>query len=109
MAGRHFGKNVGSEVMEAWDVIVLGDGPAALHAAAEAAKEGANTLLMSATGLGEPGMAPLLDFQPHFKSPITAVIARILSVVVNSFLTKTWCQQLQQRRLRSLTCLSAEA
>jgi succinate dehydrogenase / fumarate reductase flavoprotein subunit len=59
MAGRRFGKNVGSEVMEAWDVIVLGDGPAALHAAAEAAKEGANTLLMSATGLGEPGMAPL--------------------------------------------------
>lgn len=59
MAGRCFGKNVGSEVMEAWDVIVLGDGPAALHAAAEAAKEGANTLLMSATGLGQPGMAPL--------------------------------------------------
>ena len=59
MAGRRFGKNVGSEVMEAWDVIVLGDGPAALHAAAEAAKEGANTLLMSATGLGQPGMAPL--------------------------------------------------
>ena len=45
--------------MEAWDVIVLGDGPAALHAAAEAAKEGANTLLMSATGLGQPGMASL--------------------------------------------------
>ena len=59
MAGRCFARNVGSEVMEAWDVIVLGDGPAALHAAAEAAKEGANTLLMSATGLGEPGMAPL--------------------------------------------------
>ena len=59
MAGRRFARNVGSEVMEAWDVIVLGDGPAALHAAAEAAKEGANTLLMSATGLGEPGMAPL--------------------------------------------------
>ena len=39
MAGRCFGKNVGSEVMEAWDVIVLGDGPAALHAAAEAAKK----------------------------------------------------------------------
>ena len=30
----------GSLRMEAWDVIVLGDGPAALHAAAEAAKSG---------------------------------------------------------------------
>jgi len=59
MAGQCFAKNVGRKVMEAWDVIVLGDGPAALHAAAEAAKEGANTLLMSATGLGEPGMAPI--------------------------------------------------
>ena len=45
--------------MEAWDVVVLGDGPAALHAAAEAAKSGASTLLMSATGLGNPGMAAL--------------------------------------------------
>ena len=45
--------------MEAWDVIVLGDGPAALHAAAEAAKSGASTLMMSATGLGNPGMAAL--------------------------------------------------
>lgn len=45
--------------MEAWDVIVLGDGPAALHAAAEAAKSGASTLLMSSTALGAPGMAAL--------------------------------------------------
>ena len=45
--------------MEAWDVIVLGDGPAALHAAAEAAKSGASTLMMSATGLGNPGLAAL--------------------------------------------------
>ena len=45
--------------MEAWDVIVLGDGPAALHAAAEAAKSGASTLLMSSTGLGTPGLAAL--------------------------------------------------
>ncbi len=45
--------------MEAWDVIVLGDGPAALHAAAAAAKSGASTLMMSATGLGNPGMAAL--------------------------------------------------
>ena len=45
--------------MEAWDVIVLGDGPAALHAAAEAAKSGASTLMMSSTGLGNPGTAAL--------------------------------------------------
>jgi len=45
--------------MEAWDVVVLGDGPAALYAAAEAAKGGASTLLMSSTGLGNPGMASL--------------------------------------------------
>lgn len=45
--------------MEAWDIIVLGDGPAALHAAIEAAKGGASTLLMSSTGLGNPGMAAL--------------------------------------------------
>tara|TARA_B100000900_G_scaffold83493_1_gene67495 strand:- start:6192 stop:7811 length:1620 start_codon:yes stop_codon:yes gene_type:complete len=45
--------------MEAWDVIVLGDGPAALHAAAQAARSGSSTLMMSATGLGNPGMAAL--------------------------------------------------
>ncbi|MBL6733544.1 MAG: FAD-binding protein [Candidatus Poseidonia sp.] len=45
--------------MEAWDIIVLGDGPAALYAAAEAAKGGASTLLMSASGLGNPGLAAL--------------------------------------------------
>ena len=45
--------------MEAWDVIVIGDGPAALQAAAEAAKTGASTLMMSASGLGDPGMASL--------------------------------------------------
>ncbi len=45
--------------MEAWDIIVLGDGPAALYAAAEAAKGGANTLMMSSTALGNPGIAAL--------------------------------------------------
>ena len=45
--------------MEAWDIIVLGDGPAALFAAAEAAKGGANTLLMSSSALGNPGLASL--------------------------------------------------
>jgi len=38
--------------VEAWDIIVLGDGPAALRAAASAAKAGANTLMMSADSLG---------------------------------------------------------
>jgi len=57
MAGRCLGQDVGSEVMEAWDVIVLGDGPAALRAAAEAAKGGANTLMMSSTALGQPGFS----------------------------------------------------
>lgn len=45
--------------MEAWDIIVLGDGPSALYAAAEAAKGGASTLLMSSSGLGNPGLASL--------------------------------------------------
>ena len=45
--------------MEAWDIIVLGDGPAALYAAAEAAKGGASTLLLSTTSLGNPGLAAL--------------------------------------------------
>ena len=45
--------------MEAWDIIVLGDGPAALNAAAEAAKGGASTLLMSSSALGNPGLASL--------------------------------------------------
>ncbi len=38
--------------MEAWDIIVIGDGPAALRAAASAAKAGASTLMMSADSLG---------------------------------------------------------
>jgi len=38
--------------LEAWDIIVIGDGPAALRAAASAAKEGASTLMMSANSLG---------------------------------------------------------
>ena len=38
--------------MEAWDIIVIGDGPAALRASASAAKEGATTLMMSADSLG---------------------------------------------------------
>lgn len=45
--------------MEAWDVVVLGDGPAALRAAAEAARGGASTLMMSTTALGQPGLSAL--------------------------------------------------
>ena len=40
------------EYLEAWDIIVIGDGPAALRASASAAKAGASTLMMSADGLG---------------------------------------------------------
>ena len=40
------------EYLEAWDIIVIGDGPAALHASANAAKAGATTLMMSADSLG---------------------------------------------------------
>ena len=45
--------------MEVWDVVVLGDGPAGLAAAANAASEGANVLLMTAEALGrrDPRMA----------------------------------------------------
>ena len=38
--------------LEAWDIIVIGDGPAALRASASAAKEGASTLMMSTDSLG---------------------------------------------------------
>jgi len=39
--------------LEAWDVLVIGDGPAALRSAASAAKEGAQTLLISPNALGD--------------------------------------------------------
>mgnify|MGYP001997014637 CR=1 FL=1 len=45
--------------MEAWDTIVIGDGPAALRAASSAASNGSNTLLMSADSLGTPGTSAL--------------------------------------------------
>ena len=38
--------------MEAWDIIVLGDGPAALRAASTAAESGASVLMMSTDSLG---------------------------------------------------------
>ena len=40
------------EMMEAWDVIVIGDGPAAMRAAIESAGSGASTLLSSPFSLG---------------------------------------------------------
>ena len=47
-----FASFTGVEYMEAWDIIVIGDGPAALRAAASAAKSGATTLMMSPDSLG---------------------------------------------------------
>ena len=41
--------------MEAWDVVVLGDGPAALHAAAEAAKIRCKHLDDVVNRFGQPG------------------------------------------------------
>ncbi|MFL2949335.1 MAG: FAD-binding protein [Candidatus Poseidoniaceae archaeon] len=38
--------------MEAWDIIVVGDGPAALRAAAASAKQGASTLMVAVNALG---------------------------------------------------------
>ena len=55
MAGLRFARLKGCGFMEAWDIIVLGDGPAALRAAAESAKSGASTLMMSVDGLGSSG------------------------------------------------------
>ena len=53
------GALVGGIEVEVWDVVVLGDGPAGLAAAANAASEGASVLLMTAEALGrrDPRMA----------------------------------------------------
>ena len=45
--------------MEAWDILVIGDGPAALRSAAVSAKNGAKTLLISASSLGNGGTVAL--------------------------------------------------
>ena len=45
--------------MEAWDILVIGDGPAALRSAAVSAKNGAKTLLISSKALGNGGTAAL--------------------------------------------------
>ena len=53
--------------MEAWDVVILGDGPAALSAAAQASKDGATVLMMSSTALGEGGMGAMNGIACHIQ------------------------------------------
>jgi len=45
--------------VEAWDILVIGDGPAALRSAAVSAKNGAKTLLISSMALGNGGSVAL--------------------------------------------------
>lgn len=52
MGGGHLASYNGSGIVEAWDVIVLGDGPAALRSAVESAKAGASTLMLCENALG---------------------------------------------------------
>ena len=53
---------MGIPVIGSWDVIVIGGGPAGCTAAASAAREGAKTLLVEATGvlggMGTSGLIP---------------------------------------------------
>jgi succinate dehydrogenase/fumarate reductase flavoprotein subunit len=51
--------------MEVWDVIVLGDGPAGLQAAAEAASAGASVLLIAAEALGRRDASMLDGLAAH--------------------------------------------
>lgn len=53
--------------MEAWDVVILGDGPSALSAAAQASKDGASVLMMSSTALGEGGMDAMNGIACHIQ------------------------------------------
>jgi succinate dehydrogenase/fumarate reductase flavoprotein subunit len=52
MTWLHLGQTPEVEYVEAWDIIVIGDGPAALRAAESAAKAGCTTLMMAADALG---------------------------------------------------------
>ncbi len=54
-----FGWFDGRFVMEAWDILVIGDGPAALRSASVSAKNGAKTLLISPTALGNGDLSAL--------------------------------------------------
>ena len=53
--------------MEAWDVVILGDGPAALSAAAQASQDGASVLMMSSTGRGDAGAEALDGIACHIQ------------------------------------------
>ena len=59
--------------MEAWDIIVVGDGPAALRAASAAAKQGASTLMVAVNALGQhvkaAGREGLAASDPGVKQP----------------------------------------
>ncbi len=57
--------------MEAWDIIVIGDGPAALRAAASGAKAGATTLMMSADSLGSGSLSALDGIAAPLKESTT--------------------------------------
>ena len=50
MTNKHNISKMGIPVIGSWDVIVVGGGPAGCTAAASAAREGAKTLLIEATG-----------------------------------------------------------
>ena len=90
--------------MEAWDVIVLGDGPAALHAAAEAAKSGASTLMMSSTGLGNPGMSALEGLSAPIQESNNGATERTRFDAAPSCATKTWSLKPQRVLSSMLTC-----
>ena len=62
--------------MEAWDVVILGDGPAALSAAAQASKDGASVLMMSSTGLGDAGLDAMDGIACHIKRKAIAASRR---------------------------------
>ena len=57
--------------MEAWDIIVIGDGPAALRAAASGARAGATTLMMSADSLGSGSLTALDGIAAPLKESTT--------------------------------------
>jgi len=57
--------------VEAWDIIVIGDGPAALRAAASGAKAGATTLMMSADSLGSGSLSALDGIAAPLKESTT--------------------------------------
>jgi len=59
------------EYLEAWDIIVIGDGPAALHASASAAKAGASILMMSADSLGAGNSAAIDGIAAPLKESTT--------------------------------------